>query len=100
MKIILIPDSFKGTLSSKKICEILSAKAKEILNAETVSVPVADGGEGTVDALLRAMGGQRMVAHVTGPMYERETAVWGLLSDGTAVSPARHTIIAGSAALR
>ena len=52
---------------------------------ECVSVPVADGGEGTVDALLRAMGGQRMVAHVTGPMYEPETAVWGLLSDGTAV---------------
>ena len=86
MKFVFAPDSFKGSLSALESCDILERVTMKIFpGTECVSVPVADGGEGTVDALLRAMGGQRMVAHVTGPMYERETAVWGLLSDGTAV---------------
>ena len=86
MKFIFAPDSFKGSLSALESCDILERVTMKIFpGTECVSVPVADGGEGTVDALLRAMGGQRMVAHVTGPMFERETAVWGLLSDGTAV---------------
>ncbi len=86
MKFIFAPDSFKGSLSALESCDILERVTMKIFpGTECVSVPVADGGEGTVDALLRAMGGQRMVARVTGPMYEPETAVWGLLSDGTAV---------------
>jgi len=86
MKFIFAPDSFKGSLSALESCDILErVTAKIFPGTETVSVPVADGGEGTVDALLRAMGGRRMETEVTGPLYERETAVWGLLSDGTAV---------------
>ena len=49
---------------------------------ETLSVPVADGGEGTVDALMRAMGGTRIKTPVTGPVFETVEAQWGLLSDG------------------
>lgn len=50
--------------------------------AQTICVPVADGGEGTVDALLRAMGGTRMRTCVTGPLFEPVTAEWGMLGDG------------------
>ena len=86
MKFIFAPDSFKGSLSALECCDILERVTARIFpGADTVSVPVADGGEGTVDALLRAMGGRRMAAYVTGPVYERETAVWGLLSNGSAV---------------
>lgn len=83
MKIIFAPDSFKGSLSAIESCDILERVTQRIFpGAETISVPVADGGEGTVDALLRAMGGERIKTPVTGPMFEPETAEWGLLPDG------------------
>ena len=86
MKFLFAPDSFKGSLSAMESCDILERVTARIFpGTETISVPVADGGEGTVDALLRAMGGERKETKVTGPLYEPETAVWGLLSDGTAV---------------
>ena len=61
MKFILIPDSFKGTLSSEQICEIAKEKVeKHFPDAETACVPVADGGEGSVDAFLTALGGSKV----------------------------------------
>ncbi len=84
MKLIFAPDSFKGSLSAVESCDILERVTARIFpGAETVSVPVADGGEGTVDALLRAMGGQRVKTDVTGPLFEPEAAEWGLLEGGT-----------------
>lgn len=60
LKFIFASDSFKGSLSSNEICQILTRTAKRYFpKAETVSVPVADGGEGTVDALLTSVGGQK-----------------------------------------
>ena len=83
MKFIFAPDSFKGSLTAMESCDILErVTRRHFPGCETVSVPVADGGEGTVDALLRAMGGQRIKTPVTGPMFEPETAEWGLLPDG------------------
>ena len=83
MKFIFAPDSFKGSLSAPEICGILERVTARIFpGTETVSVPVADGGEGTVDALLLAMGGERMRTEVTGPLFEPVTAEWGLLPDG------------------
>ncbi|MBQ7777624.1 MAG: glycerate kinase [Oscillibacter sp.] len=83
---VLVPDSFKGTLSSREICEILR---EEILRvrpaAEVIAVPVADGGEGSVDAFLAAMGGERVEVPVHGPHMEEMTGFYGLLPDGTAV---------------
>ncbi len=83
---VLIPDSFKGTLSSREICRIVT---EEILtlepDAEICAIPVADGGEGTVDAFLSAVGGQRIAVPCTGPYGEAMTAVYGLLPDGSAV---------------
>ena len=83
MKLLFASDSFKGSLAAVEICNILEKVARRHFpGAETVSLPVADGGEGTVDALLRAMGGKRMQVKVTGPLFEEETAEWGLLPDG------------------
>jgi len=83
MRFIFAPDSFKGSLSAMESCDILERVAARIFpGVETISVPVADGGEGTVDALLRAMGGARMRTRVTGPLFDAQDAEWGLLSDG------------------
>ena len=85
-KYVLIPDSFKGTLSSEDICRIAS---EEILRlepeAEICAIPVADGGEGTVDAFLAAVGGTRAEVPCTGPCGQDVMGFYGLLPDGTAV---------------
>lgn len=85
-KYVLIPDSFKGTLSSEEICRIAS---EEILRlepeAEICAIPVADGGEGTVDAFLAAVGGTRAEVPCTGPCGQEVMGFCGLLPDGTAV---------------
>lgn len=82
MKFIFAPDSFKGSLTALESCDILERVAKKHFpKVQTISVPVADGGEGTVDALLRAMGGKKVRTLVTGPLFEPVTAEWGLLSD-------------------
>lgn len=68
MKMLFASDSFKGSLTAVEICDLLQEAAADIFpDAETVSLPIADGGEGTVDALLCAMGGKRMTTRVTGP---------------------------------
>ena len=83
---VLVPDSFKGTLGSGEICAILR---EEILrakpDAEVVSIPVADGGEGSVNAFLTAVGGQLVQVPCHGPHMEEMTGFYGLLPDGTAV---------------
>ena len=85
-KYVLIPDSFKGTLSSADICRIAS---EEILRlepeAKICAIPVADGGEGTVDAFLAAVGGTRAEVPCTGPCGQEVMGFYGLLPDGTAV---------------
>ena len=85
-KYVLIPDSFKGSLSSGDICRIASAEILRLEpSAEICAIPVADGGEGTVDAFLAAVGGRRIAAPCTGPYGEPMTAHYALLPDGTAV---------------
>ena len=82
-KAVLIPDSFKGTLSSLRICELMRGCIEELFpGCETVSIPVADGGEGSVEAFLEAVGGRRVEVQVTGPWFEPCTAHYGLLRDG------------------
>lgn len=86
LKFIFASDSFKGSLSSNEICQILTRTAKRYFSeAETVSVPVADGGEGTVDALLTSVGGQKRSTTVMGPLMIPVRAEWGILSSGAAV---------------
>ncbi|MDD2993659.1 MAG: glycerate kinase, partial [Pygmaiobacter sp.] len=83
-KIVLIPDSFKGTMSSGEICSIMKqAILRHLPSAEIVSIPVADGGEGSVDAFLAAMGGRKIPVTVKGPYFEEVEAFYAILSDGT-----------------
>ena len=82
-KFILIPDSFKGTLSSKEICEIMANSIKkEIPDASIISVPVADGGEGSVDCFLTALGGERITCTAKGPYFNDMQGFYGLIDNG------------------
>lgn len=68
MNILLIPDSFKGSLSSSRLCAILKAVAEEVMpEAVVTALPAADGGEGTLEMIRRAVGGAYVVHNVTGP---------------------------------
>ena len=84
--ILLIPDSFKGTLSSRQVCETMARAIGNRLPRATVRViPVADGGEGTVEAFLTALGGEKVTCRVCGPHFAPMDSAYGLLPDGTAV---------------
>ena len=83
MKFVLIPDSFKGTLSSEQICEIAKEKVeKHFPGAETACVPVADGGEGSVDAFITALGGSKVTVKVKNPYFEDTDSYYGLINEG------------------
>lgn len=85
-KVILVPDSFKGTMSSREICGIMErAIHSQYPDAEVVSLPVADGGEGSVDSFLAAMGGEKIAVEAKGPYFENMTSFYGRLPDGAAV---------------
>lgn len=85
-KIVLIPDSFKGTMSSAEICAIMAGQIKaHEPDAEIISIPVADGGEGSVDAFITAMGGERISLTVKGPYMEPVNGFYGLLPGQTAI---------------
>jgi len=80
MKIVIAPDSFKGCLRSPKVCEALkSGIIKSNPFAEIVSIPMADGGEGTVEAAVAATGGSIRKVEVCGPLGKSVTAEFGLL---------------------
>ena len=85
-KVVLIPDSFKGTMSSARICRIVAEELHAVLSeVEVVPIPVADGGEGTVDAMLTAVGGEKIETACCGPYMERIIGFYGMLPDGSAV---------------
>ena len=79
-------DSFKGSLSSAQIARILEAEAVKVFpGAECAALPIADGGEGTVDSVLSACGGERVCAAVEGPLGDAVNASYGILPDGRCV---------------
>ncbi len=83
---VLVPDSFKGTLTSQDICNIMRDEILRVRpSADVVAIPVADGGEGSVDAFLAALGGERIEVPCHGPYMEEITGFYGLLPDSTAV---------------
>lgn len=82
-KILLVPDSFKGTLSSCQVCQVMAGQLRRFFpQAQVKSIPVADGGEGSVEAFLAAAGGERRTRTVTGPFGEPVEAFYGILGDG------------------
>ena len=85
MKVVIAMDSFKGSISSLEAAEAVGEGIRRAHpNAEIVSLPLADGGEGTVDALIAGLGAERVCATVSGPLGEAVTAEYGL-KDGLAV---------------
>lgn len=88
-KVIVISDSFKGSLSSSAIVRV----ARDVLgqfypNCQVIGLPVADGGEGTVDCFLEAVCGERIAVPVTGPWEESVEACYGRIGDTAVVEMA------------
>ena len=81
---VLAPDSFKESMSAEKACESMARGIYNVLpNAEVISVPMADGGEGTVDALIDGNAGMRIKVEVAGPLPEEKVnAYYGLIEGG------------------
>lgn len=83
MKIVIAPDSYKESLSAVNVAKAIEKGFREIFpDAEYISVPVADGGEGTVDAMISATQGTKITATVTGPLGDPVKASWGMSGDG------------------
>lgn len=86
MKLLFASDSFKGSLTSEQTAELLKKAAFEVFGpVETGSVPVADGGEGTVDAVVAAENGEMIETQVHGPLMEIMNAAYGKLDENRAV---------------
>lgn len=83
MKIVIAPDSYKESLSATEVAQAIEKGFREIFpDALYVKVPLADGGEGTVEAMIAATQGTEMSACVTGPLGVPVNACWGLSGDG------------------
>ncbi len=97
MRVVVAPDSFKGSLTAVEVCEVVASVLAS--RAEVAAVPIADGGEGTVVAWLAACGGERREVTVSGPYGELVRAAYGVLPDGSAVielaAAAGLTLVAG-----
>jgi glycerate 2-kinase len=84
MRIIVAPDSYKGSLSAVGVANAMARGIGAVFpDAEVVRLPIADGGEGTVDALVTATGGRTSNLRVSGPLGEKVDAAWGILGDGS-----------------
>ncbi|OIJ11805.1 glycerate kinase [Anaerobacillus alkalilacustris] len=84
MKIVIAPDSFKESLSALEVAESIEKGFKRVISdAEYVKVPMADGGEGTVQSLTDATGGEIISKTVTGPLGEPVDAFFGILGNKT-----------------
>lgn len=86
MRFLFASDSFKGTLSSEKIIELLNASANKVFpGCETLGVPIADGGEGTVDAVITVTKGEKRQVLVHGPLMEETESSYGVFHKDSAI---------------
>jgi glycerate kinase len=84
LKVLIAPDKFKGCLSAVEVARAIARGVRAAApDAEIECVPLADGGEGIVAALVESSGGTLHIAEVTGPLGQPVDAAYGLLSDGT-----------------
>ena len=82
MRIVIAPQSFKGSVSGPEAARAIQEGILRVFpKAETVLVPVADGGDGTLDALVEATAGQTFASRVNGPLRQRVQARWGVMGD-------------------
>ncbi len=83
MKIVIAPDSYKESLSAPQVADQIEAGFRDVFpDADYVKLPMADGGEGTVEAMVAATGGRIVAARVTGPLGEPVDAFYGVSGDG------------------
>jgi glycerate 2-kinase len=82
---VVCPDKFRGTLRADEVATAMAAGVRRAGFDEVVAMPLADGGEGTLDTLLAARGGSRRTTRVTGPLGHPVDAHWGVLTGGIAV---------------
>ena len=83
MRVVVAPDSYKGSVSAVGVAAALERGVLRVFpQAEVRKIPIADGGEGTVEALVTATGGQMKQERVRGPLGEVVAAFWGILGDG------------------
>lgn len=83
--IVIAPDSYKGTMSATEVCDIIKKEFLKLNASEKVKCfPIADGGEGTVDAML-FNGGEKIIVKIKGPLFDEAEAFYGILPDNTAV---------------
>lgn len=84
MKVVIAPDSYKESLTAMEVATAIENGFKEIMpNAEYIKLPMADGGEGTVQSLVDATGGDIVTVEVMGPLGQPVTGFYGLLGDGS-----------------
>lgn len=82
MKVVIAPDSFKESLDAEQVAEAIARGLRSVISGvETCCIPVADGGEGTTEALVAATSGTLFENPVTGPLGEPLSAIWGLLGE-------------------
>ena len=83
MKVVIAPQAFKGSISALKVARAMADGVRRVVaDAEIVLVPVADGGDGTLETLVEGSGGQIRSSEVTGPLGEGIAAKWGAMGDG------------------
>src|SRR3546814_16862745 len=83
MRVVIAPDSFKESLSAAAVAQAIEAGVRDVLaQADTVCVPMADGGEGSLDAVLAATSGQRRGVQALNANGDPCDASWGWLGDG------------------
>lgn len=86
MKIVIAPDSYKGSLTAKEACAAMKRGVlKTVPDAEVVTIPMSDGGEGTTRSMVDSLGGTMIKCKVRNPLGMPTTALYGILSDGTAI---------------
>jgi glycerate kinase len=80
---LLVPDSFKESMTAQQACAAMERGITEALpDANCIKIPMADGGEGAMQTLLSALGGERFTAEVTGPLGEKVMASYAISGDG------------------
>ncbi|MDN7242842.1 glycerate kinase [Planococcus sp. N028] len=83
MKIMVAPDSFKGSLSAMEAAQAMAEAIQELdSQAETILLPAADGGEGTMSTMVEATGGKLVAQQVEDPLGRKVSACYGILGDG------------------
>lgn len=84
-KIIILPDSFKGSMTSGQVSEIIAGEIRKVSDCETKCFPIADGGEGSVDCILSFTGGEKQVCRVMSPENKEIEAYYGITEAGRAI---------------